>query len=226
MLPKSLKRCHFCWKAFATQRAVNQHISASKICLKEWHKKIVRNEDNLLAKCRRINSPEPSWFHDFPNVDPTHLLDDANVEDANNRDDDDLAIPKRYVEEYPGRAGEALRQEKTQFEIVQEKHHLEGKTPWELFASREEWGLVEWLMKNVGQKSTDDYLQLPIVSWLFVQVKKKLSFSKVNSCNNLLFHNNYTFLKRIDQLPTGPEWICDVVTITGNIVDDNGVCIE
>ena len=73
---------------------------------------------------------------------------------------------------------------------------------------------------------TDDYLQLPIVSQLFVQVKKKLSFSKVNSHNNLSFYNNYTFLKRIDQLPTGPEWICDVVTITGNIVDDNGVCIE
>ena len=30
----------------------------------------------------------------------------------------------------------------------------------------------------------------------------------------------------IDQLPTGPDWICNVVTITGNIVDDNGMCKE
>jgi hypothetical protein len=49
---------------------------------------------------------------------------------------------------------------------------------------------------------------------------------KVNSPKNLLFHNNYTFLKRVDQLPTGPEWICDITTITGNIVDENGVCME
>ena len=173
MLPKPLKRCQFCWKAFATQRAVNQHISASIICLKEWHKNIVRNNDNLSAKCRRINSPEPSWFHDFPNVDLTHLLDDANLEDADNGDDNDSSTPKRYVEQYLGCAGEALRPEKTEFEIVQEIQQLEGKTPWEPFASREEWGLVEWLMKNVGQKSTNDYLQLPIVSWLFVQINKK-----------------------------------------------------
>jgi hypothetical protein len=49
---------------------------------------------------------------------------------------------------------------------------------------------------------------------------------KVNSHKNLSFHNNYTFLKKIDQLPTGPEWICDIITVTGNTVDDNGVRIE
>jgi hypothetical protein len=48
----------------------------------------------------------------------------------------------------------------------------------------------------------------------------------VNSRENLSFHNNYTFLKKIDQLPTGPEWTCDIVTITGNILDDNGIFLE
>jgi hypothetical protein len=42
----------------------------------------------------------------------------------------------------------------------------------------------------------------------------------------LSFHNKYTFLKKVDQLPTGPEWVCDIVTITGNVVDDNGVAME
>ena len=50
--------------------------------------------------------------------------------------------------------------------------------------------------------------------------------SKVKSCENLSFHNNYTFLKKVDQLPTGPEWMCDIVTITGDIVDENGVHME
>lgn len=168
MPPKSVKRCQFCRKVFATQRAVNQHISASKICLKEWHKTIVRKNDNLSAKRRRINSPEPNSnsLDDFPNADFDDTNNQANVEDADERDDN------RYVEPFPGLAGEALRPEKTRFEIWQEIQQLEGKTPWEPFASREEWELVEWLMKNTGQKSTDDYLQLPIVSRHFVQVKK------------------------------------------------------
>jgi Plavaka transposase len=33
-------------------------------------------------------------------------------------------------------------------------------------------------------------------------------------------------LKKIDRLPTGPDWKCDIVTITGNIVDENGVYLE
>lgn len=49
---------------------------------------------------------------------------------------------------------------------------------------------------------------------------------KVNSRENLSFHNNYTFLKKIDQLPTGPKWVCNIVTITGNLVDENGVHME
>jgi hypothetical protein len=182
MPPKSLKRCQFCQKVFATQRAVNQHISASIICLKEWHKSIVRTNDNLSAKRRRINSPEPNLNllddSDLPtgnaDHDLTYYLDDtdnqvpvnASVEDADDseRDVNELVTSKRYVEQFTGPAGEALRQEKTRFEILQGIQQSEGKTPWEPFASREEWGLVEWLMKNVGQKSTDDYLQLLIVS--------------------------------------------------------------
>lgn len=56
--------------------------------------------------------------------------------------------------------------------------------------------------------------------------KNNSHFSKVNSNETLSFHNKYSFLKKIDQLPTGPEWICNIVTITGNLVDENGVCME
>jgi hypothetical protein len=48
----------------------------------------------------------------------------------------------------------------------------------------------------------------------------------VNSRENLSFHNNYTFLKKNDRLPTGPEWTCEIVTVKGNVVDDNGACLE
>lgn len=166
------KRCQFCRKTFPTQRAVNQHISASTICLEEWHKIIVRKNDNPSPKRRRINSPEPSLLDDLPNPDPTlaRNLEDAdnsaNVEDSYAGDgiDDDLETPKRYVDPFPELAGDALRRERTRFEILEGEQHLKAKTPWEPFANKTEWGLVEWLMKNVGQKSTDEYLKLPIVS--------------------------------------------------------------
>jgi hypothetical protein len=178
---KQLKRCQFCWKAFATQRAVNQHISASIICLKEWQKDIVK-DNNRSRKRRRINSPESSSLDDsdlphdnpdLPNDEPMDYWGDdnnqGNVEDADDRlgDEDNLASPKRYVEPFPEPAGVALRREKTRFENLLERQQLEEKAPWEPFASRTEWELVEWLMKNVGQKSIDEYLKLPIVSRTF-----------------------------------------------------------
>jgi hypothetical protein len=37
-----------------------------------------------------------------------------------------------------------------------------------------------------------------------------------------LFHNTYSFLKKIDQLHTGPAWVCDLVDITGNQTGEDG----
>jgi hypothetical protein len=34
---------------------------------------------------------------------------------------------------------------------------------WGPFENEEEWGLAEWLIRNVGQKQTDTFLKLPIV---------------------------------------------------------------
>jgi hypothetical protein len=36
------------------------------------------------------------------------------------------------------------------------------------------------------------------------------------------FHNTYSYLKKIDQLPHGPEWHCEIVTAQGDILDENG----
>jgi len=153
---------------------------------------------------------EPSVLdNDLPNpydFNNSNQLE-ANIEEleeADNREDTDPATPNRYIEPFPGPAGEALTQEKTRFENWEGELRLEGKTPWDPFASRSEWELAQWLMKNVGQRD----------------------FSKVNSRENLSFHNKYTFLKKVDRLPTGPEWVCRIITITGNLVDENGVPME
>lgn len=43
---------------------------------------------------------------------------------------------------------------------------------------------------------------------------------------NLSFHNNYTFLKKIDSLSTGLEWTCQIVTAHGNKVGKDGVMMS
>lgn len=184
-MPPTSKRCQFCWKAFTTHRGINQHISASPICKKEWNKIIVnKNDDNRHPKRMHTNSPEPIFLDDHPNPILTDILDDpdngagVNVEEANNSTDLDPETPMRYVETFPGPAGDTLRQEKTPFEVLEGVQREEGKAPWDPFASRAEWELAEWLIGNVGQTSTDKYLQLPIVSEIFGFTKKNSAFKR------------------------------------------------
>jgi hypothetical protein len=35
------------------------------------------------------------------------------------------------------------------------------------------------------------------------------------------YHNNYSFLQKVDALPTGPGWKCEIVTAAGNELDEN-----
>ena len=46
-----------------------------------------------------------------------------------------------------------------------------------------------------------------------VQIRKR---------SRLSFHNTYSFLKKIDQLPTGPDWICDIVNLVGDRKGEDG----
>jgi hypothetical protein len=69
-----------------------------------------------------------------------------------------------YFEPYPEerKAGATWGKDVPEFERI--KAQLEGGHEWGPFNNEEEWQLAEWLIKNVGQKQTDAYLKLPIVS--------------------------------------------------------------
>jgi hypothetical protein len=79
-------------------------------------------------------------------------------------DDEDSPEVGRYTEEYPGRVADTLGTDKTGFEKIREDQKMEGLEPEAPFADDDEWELVKWLMKTVGQTKTDDFLKLPIVS--------------------------------------------------------------
>ena len=87
----------------------------------------------------------------------------AQVEDAED-DNDQPSSHTCYLEAYPHSAGHPLRKEQTQFEKFCDNDSAAGRQRWEPFSSKKEWELVTWLMKNVNQKGTEEYLNLPIVS--------------------------------------------------------------
>ncbi|KAG1761819.1 hypothetical protein EV702DRAFT_1038946 [Suillus placidus] len=81
-----------------------------------------------------------------------------------------------------------------------------GEDQWAPFYDGEEWGLAEWLVKSLGQTRTDDFLKLPIT-----QNRTKPSF-----------HNNQSFLQKVDELPHGAAWSCKKVKVQGNKTDEKG----
>lgn len=96
-----------------------------------------------------------------PPTPPRGVSVEEEIEDG-----DTYAVSKveRFIESYPGDAGQGIRKSKTRFEEWFENQKEEQKIPWDPFANEEEWALSRWLIKNAGQRSTDDFLKLPFVS--------------------------------------------------------------
>jgi hypothetical protein len=71
-----------------------------------------------------------------------------------------------FVESFPeqAKAGAAWRTGISHFTSIRSTQEAVGDGKWGPFEDEEEWQLAEWLIKNVGQKQTDTYLKLPIVS--------------------------------------------------------------
>ena len=175
-------RCQYCGKPFASQRALNHHISASKSCYKEWRKDLIRKEQPSPSPKRPNRNSSVGYEEELDGVDlETNIVDDfilpsaprrESIEEEDNGGCNTHPIPEinRYIEPYPGDAGQGLRKANTQFEELLAFQKAEGKKPWEPFASEEEWALSKWLLKNVGQKSTEEFLKLPIVSHNYIPV--------------------------------------------------------
>ncbi|KAJ7909920.1 hypothetical protein B0H13DRAFT_2233000 [Mycena leptocephala] len=233
-MPSSKKsRCPYCFHAV---RGVNKHITRTPVCHEKWAASLLgeasitvdraETEEPEPAPAPRTPSPVPS---DDAEDDPMGLADDfvlppredtppppelipqsrrATVEEV--PDEDDPQNFGRFVEPYEdeesGRqaAGRPLRRGETLFERMRARQQAEGDSEFSPFQDGDEWELARWLSKNVNQSATDEYLELPTT--------KKA---------NLSFHNNRSFLLKVDKLPTGPDWTCKIVTAAGNRLNEN-----
>ncbi|KAK0476283.1 hypothetical protein EDD18DRAFT_1385437 [Armillaria luteobubalina] len=106
--------------------------------------------------------------------------------------------PKRvHIEDdFPGPAGEPLHSrgsQETTFQHLRHEKMEKGEEMWVPFESRDEWDLVR-------QSELEKFLQLGVPS----------------------FENKRKLFQRIDTLPTGPEWECEVFVLTGDEKDEDG----
>jgi hypothetical protein len=72
---------------------------------------------------------------------------------------------QRYAREFDeGCATDVLGSAKTAFESMKDLQEASGQGAYAPFADQSEWELADWLVKNVNQRATDEFLKLLIVS--------------------------------------------------------------
>ncbi|KAI6027784.1 hypothetical protein BKA83DRAFT_4462512 [Pisolithus microcarpus] len=109
-----------------------------------------------------------------------------------------------YACEYDeGPAADVLGKGKTAFEKMKEVQYGLGGGTYSPFEDRDEWELVQWLINNVNQWATDEFLKLQVT----------------RSHIGPSYRSNYTFMKIVDQLPTSPEWKYELVHTHGDVKD-------
>jgi len=181
--------CNFCLKELVKQKHVQLHIQNSPKCRaafkEEAERQLSRTEisqqtrpidpaeqpntetkDDLLEEPEIpfIPSPQRARPPDepVPSEAPNPKRPRVTVEEVEDED-----APGRYAEEYPRRVADILGMGKTEFEEVREEQIEMGfeNNPCAPFEDKDEWELARWLMKQVSQTATEEFLKLPIVSF-------------------------------------------------------------
>ncbi|KAF8527227.1 hypothetical protein JB92DRAFT_2805596 [Gautieria morchelliformis] len=118
-----------------------------------------------------------------------------------------------HVEVFPGPAGEAHAHGTTRFDLLHETQRNPGRSLYEPFADQEEWELTQTLMTSgMSFTNMDKLLKLPIVSLTCMTTRMQTSFT-----------NKRTLLAKVDALPpSGPEFLCESITVHGDVKDANG----
>ena len=176
--------CPHCNTSKPMQKAVNQHIQLTPACKKAYNEQLtaIRGSPSPRPshKCKERSPSLPADIIDDSDDAGMQVTDDfappvdslpvqpqskwARVEEVEDEDSAPRPCYTQFVRPYPHPVRTPIRKGKTKFETLLEQQTADGNQPWDPFVSKEEWQLAMWLMANVRQTSTDEYLKLPIVS--------------------------------------------------------------
>ena len=182
-------RCNFCGKAdIPTQAGLKVHIQLSKAGCREamerqTNRSLSPENDTPTTRARRDDNQSDSndtsmdhhdiSYDDFsPFVPSPRHVDSPEPEPAENQHqskrarveevDDEETYP-RYAKEFPTSA-KVFGDGKTAFEEIFREQMAKGKSPWAPFADKDKWELARWLVRNVNQRATEEFLKNPGVS--------------------------------------------------------------
>ncbi|KAF8510439.1 hypothetical protein JB92DRAFT_2831560 [Gautieria morchelliformis] len=112
------------------------------------------------------------------------------------------------MEAFPGPAGEVHTHGTTRFDLLHETWHDPEQSLYEPFLDQDEWELAQTLMPSgMSFNHMDKLLKLPIMT-----TRTQTSFT-----------DKRTLLNKVDALPTGgPEFLCETITVHGDVKDANG----
>ena len=161
---------------------MKRHIAATPKCKQGWEKEILdlpsdpgaileSNPTHLESGADESGIDKPNQWDDLHSFVPEACPEPVPLETATSDDDDSLHARKnpdtksrRFVEAYPGPVAIPVGQGKTKFQLIYERQLEEGQNMYSPFANDQEWELVQWLSRRVGQKGIDEYLKLSMVS--------------------------------------------------------------
>lgn len=197
--------CIYCGKGpFTTQGGLNKHIGRSKDCreknrlaFKSYTSTLWKNGPDADNDHPSSLSPPPDEApgadleHDLLAVEQNISLDStAETRDLPNTQNEHNNQPPaqknqvptgHYFEEYPSerKAGAAWGKDQPLFVRIQKEQEDNSTSKWGPFKDQDEWELAEWLSKNVGQKQTDTFLKLNIVStYILVTMQTAVSLTE------------------------------------------------
>ncbi|KAI9065669.1 hypothetical protein FKP32DRAFT_1567403 [Trametes sanguinea] len=112
----------------------------------------------------------------------------------------------------------------TPFEEIRAEQTSKNESEHAPFRDEEEWELVRWLLRSTSQSAIDEYCKLRIISLSFCTGYHQRTDLGLETRNRtqLSFKNKKAFFRAIDKMPVGPEWHCDIITVTGDLNGPNG----
>ncbi|KAL1660996.1 hypothetical protein GGF50DRAFT_129833 [Schizophyllum commune] len=197
--------CSFCNASFQTPGQIVRHQAQKRTCRERRQRE--RRELAAKAAADQLTSddvPEAPVVYEDETTGPPG--DDAMAMDTTLDTHQDMAYPDENNDTAMAAAGACFDEAATLFESIRDDQVLEGCEVLGPFADDDEWELAKWLIKNVGHNAADDLLRLPIM-------RKRAMPS---------YSNKNDFLATIDQLPQGPEWKLETITLTGDQADEDG----
>ncbi|KAI0695225.1 hypothetical protein BC835DRAFT_1306084 [Cytidiella melzeri] len=209
-MPKSslsIHRCGFCGKRLPTAAGVRLHIQNSSVCRRRWELQVTTTQARPQSPSASLQPPDDfthlSAFLDNGTPDYS-MMPEVRVPQAIH---DESASTKtsevdfehhlqRFVELYPGPVADILGEGTTTFERWDRENKEQHQNQWYPFGSKDEWEIAAWLAQNVGHNKIDEFPKLEMVIDQEVRAHRY------------------------------EQWICDNVTVVGNILGENGKALS